>query len=201
MRFGVFLLHRILPVPLVVEETLDLLGRGHFELLLLLDDLRETREAVDLRVHVVEHLFFELIDAFLPCVLLHLPVVFQLLVARFQLVAVEMHERDEPPLLLGDQRIGHENVGVEDALDLFGVDVLAAGAHDHVFEPPLDVKPTVGREPAQVAGAEPAVGCEDFGRLLGILVVAQHDARRERHDLALLRIGRFYPCRNNRRRN
>ena len=30
MRFGVFLLHRILPVPLVVEETLDLLGRGHF---------------------------------------------------------------------------------------------------------------------------------------------------------------------------
>lgn len=32
-----FLGGSILPVPLVVEETLDLLGGGHFELLLLLD--------------------------------------------------------------------------------------------------------------------------------------------------------------------
>ena len=78
---------------------------------------------------------------------------------------------------------------VEHALDVLRIDVLSARADDHVLQAALDIEPPVLVELAQVARAEPAVGSERFGRGFGILVIAQHDARRERHDLALARPG------------
>ncbi len=64
---------------------------------------------------------------------------------------------------------------VQYEFDVFGIDVFAGRAENHVFRSALEGKPAVFVETAEVAGTEPAVGRED-GRSEGrILVVAFHD--------------------------
>ena len=100
-----------------------------------------------------------------------------------------MHQCHEAPLLFGDDRIGDIYVRIEYGFDILGINVLAAGAYDHILQAPLDIKPAVLVELAQIARAEPAVIGKDLFRRLGVLEIPEHDAGRQRHDLALPGVG------------
>ena len=73
-------------------------------------------------------------------------------------------------------------VGVDELLDLTGVDVLAA-PDDHVLEPPGDLEIAVLVLAAEIAAVEPAVGVDGLGGGLGHLVVALHDVVAPGHEL------------------
>ena len=100
-----------------------------------------------------------------------------------------MHEGYQTPLLLRDDRIGDADVRVQHCLDVLGVDVLAAGAHNHILQAALDIEPSVLVELPEVARAEPAVGREDLLRGLGILEITHHRTRRAGYDLTLPGLG------------
>src|ERR1700722_9122653 len=72
-----------------------------------------------------------------------------------------------------DSGLEHVRMGVDDLLDFFGVDVVAAGLH-HVLAPVHDVEETVLVELADVAGQEPGVAKRLLG-LLGPIEVADGD--------------------------
>ena len=82
-----------------------------------------------------------------------------------------------------DGAFQHAGLGVEEGLDLLGVDVVAAG-DDQVLVAPDDVDMAVGVDPAQVAGDEEAVGAEFRRRPVRHPPVAQEDVRAAHLDLA-----------------
>ena len=85
-------------------------------------------------------------------------------------------------------------MGVEGALDLGGVDVLAA-RDDHVLDAVVDVEIAVRVHVACVAGADPALGVLGLRGRLGVVVVAGHVVAREDRDLADLADGQFVSVR------
>ena len=100
-----------------------------------------------------------------------------------------MYQGDKLAVLFGNDRLGNELIAVEHLLDIFGVDVLARWADNHILKTTLDIYPALVIDVAKVAGAEPAIlgkGC-----LCGLLVsvIALHTARCERNNLALLGLG------------
>ena len=82
-------------VALGIEETSDLLRRSLDELLLLLHDLGDTRETIDLGIHIIDDLLLEIL---LPILEILLPAV----ELGFESVGIEMHERSE------ERRVGKE---------------------------------------------------------------------------------------------
>ena len=94
-------------------------------------------------------------------------------------------------LLVGhtdDLNVPHLGMGVDELLDLLGVDVLTA-ADDHVLEAARDEVVSVGTAAGQVARVEPAVGVDGLGGGLGHLVVALHDVVAAGHELAVDPVG------------
>ncbi len=79
--------------------------------------------------------------------------------------------------------LADEGVGLEDALDLGGGDVLA-GADDHVLQPPHDGEPALVVEDAEVAGGEPAA--TDGPPRLGLVAVAHEQLGAAEQHLARL---------------
>jgi len=100
---------RVLPrssglLLLAVEETLDFVRRGFDEVVLLLDDLRDTRKTVDLGIHEIQNLFFKLFGLGLQRLFLGGPLLAPVVDHAFDLVAVEVHEGHQTALLFGDDR-------------------------------------------------------------------------------------------------
>ena len=81
-------------------------------------------------------------------------------------------------------------VGVDEFLDLLGVDVLAA-ADDHVLQPPGDAVAAVFVPAGQIAGVQPALLVNGGGRGLGHLVVAFHGVVAARAELAVDAVRHF----------
>src|SRR5215472_8138699 len=80
------------------------------------------------------------------------------------------------PVLVGDaddHAVAHARAGVEHALDLGAVHVLAAG-DDHVLEPVQDIHEALGVRAADVAAADPAVGGLRLRGGLGPVEIAAH---------------------------
>ena len=83
-----------------------------------------------------------------------------------------------PPPLVGHadhEHVGHRRVAVEHALDLLGVDLLAAGV-DRRRPAAEQLHGAVLGDGGEVAGDQPAlavVGEERGGRLLGVVVVPE----------------------------
>src|SRR5581483_10448543 len=69
--------------------------------------------------------------------------------------------------------VAHVGVGVEELLDLPGVDVLPA-PDDHVLDAADDVDVAVLVHRGQVAGVHPAALVDGLGRALGVVPVARH---------------------------
>ena len=69
--------------------------RGFDEVVLLLNDLRDTRETVDLGIHEIQNLFFELFGLGLQRLFLGGPLLAPVVDHAFDLVAVEVHEYRE----------------------------------------------------------------------------------------------------------
>ena len=82
-------------------------------------------------------------------------------------------------MCIRDRRIGHADdlhvpdlgMGVDEVLNLLGVDVLAA-ADNHVLDAAGDFEVALGRAAGQIAGVEPAVLIDGGGCGLGHFVVA-----------------------------
>ena len=72
-----------------------------------------------------------------------------------------------------DLHVVDVRMGVEELLDLAGIDVLAA-ANDHVLEATGDLVVALVIDGGEVAGVEPAVGVDGVGGGVGHVVVAQH---------------------------
>ena len=83
-------------------------------------------------------------------------------------------------------RLADLGMGVEELLDLAGIDVFAA-ADDHVAGTAGDVEAAVFAHDAEVAGVQPAVGLDDFARCLR--------GRRRSPSSARSRERRFRPAR------
>ena len=91
-------------------------------------------------------------------------------------------ERDERGAHLAEPRIGNADdlrgrdggMREQHLLDLGRGDVLAAHP-EGVLDAPDHAQPALGRENADVAGAQPAVGREGLGGRFRVLVVAAHD--------------------------
>ena len=58
-------------------------------------------------------------------------------------------------------------------LDLFGINILSIGEHDHFLAPPGDKEIAAGIEVAQIAGVEPAVA-QHLSRGLGTIPISLH---------------------------
>src|SRR5205823_7326598 len=69
--------------------------------------------------------------------------------------------------------VGHVGVGVEELLDLPGIDVLST-ADDHVLDAADDVDVAVGVHRGQVAGVHPAAAVDGLSGALGVVPVAHH---------------------------
>src|SRR5215469_15167701 len=90
----------------------------------------------------------------------------------------QLHPRAE---LFAVLQVGHPDdldvldlrVGVQEFLDLAGIDVLTA-ADDHVLDPPDDVQVAGLVHHGQVAGVHPAGGVDGLGRLGWLVPVAEH---------------------------
>src|SRR5439155_14709203 len=80
-----------------------------------------------------------------------------------------------------DRHVRHLRVASQHALELGGVDVLAAG-DDHVLDPVADVEEAVRVDVAGVTGVEPAIPHHDRG-VLGPPPVAGHEAASPVDDL------------------
>ena len=83
-----------------------------------------------------------------------------------------------------DDRFGDERAPLEDGLDRLRRDLLSAGRHQQILLAIGDRQVAVGVDRADVAGVKPAV-LEDLGRGLRLVVVAAHDVRAAREDLAV----------------
>uniref|UniRef100_A0A0N4Z3R1 Transcriptional regulator n=1 Tax=Parastrongyloides trichosuri TaxID=131310 RepID=A0A0N4Z3R1_PARTI len=81
--------------------------------------------------------------------------------------------------------LGHGRMLEQGALDLSGIDVLAAG-HDHVLDAVANIEIALGVQAARVAAAEPAVGVQRRPRFVLGAPIAQHGPRRANGDLARL---------------
>src|SRR5690606_33566933 len=97
-----------------------------------------------------------------------------------ELAPVGSLHRDECGQVLAlvpvDDHLADERVGLEQALDLLGRDVLSARGDDDVLLAVGDPQVAVLVDLADVAGGEPAVGAEHGGGLIGAVVVALHHA-------------------------
>src|SRR3954470_2704652 len=71
--------------------------------------------------------------------------------------------------------VGDVGMGVEELLDLTGIDVLAA-ADDHVLDPPDDIDVAVVGHHCLVAGVHPARAVDRVGGPFGVFPVAEHHA-------------------------
>ena len=79
-----------------------------------------------------------------------------------QAFVVEMHQCHEALLVLIDHRFADVLELVDDGLDLFGIDVLAARAEDHVLGAALDEDETIRIDHAEVPGAQPSILAQDL---------------------------------------
>ena len=86
-------------------------------------------------------------------------------------------------VLLKHQDLLHQPVPVEHVLQLLRGHVLAVAQDDQVLLAAGEVEEILLVHVAAVAGAEPAVLCENLRRLLRILVVSHHDGRALHLDL------------------
>ena len=82
---------------------------------------------------------------------------------------------------LGDERMAPELV-----LNRLGRDALPAGGDDEVLLPIGDRQVALSVKGPDIAGVKPAVWLEDGSRRLGPAVIAAHDVRTAREDLAVL---------------
>jgi len=74
-----------------------------------------------------------------------------------------------------DDRSSHDGgMGVENVLDLAGIDILAA-ADDHVLAPALNAAISVLVETPQIAGVKPAFGIDCRSRRFRIVEIVFHD--------------------------
>src|ERR1700688_1808851 len=74
-----------------------------------------------------------------------------------------------------DDRSSHDGgMGVENILDLAGIDILAA-ADDHVLAPALNAAISVLVETPQIAGVKPAFGIDCRSRRFRIVEIVLHD--------------------------
>ena len=91
-------------------------------------------------------------------------------------------EHDRGAQLLAELLVRHAEalhvldrwVGVEELLDLAGIDVLAAADH-HVLDPADDVAEALGVDDGEVAGVHPAGGVDRLGGAQRVVPVAAHD--------------------------
>src|SRR6266478_5869653 len=63
-------------------------------------------------------------------------------------------------------------------------DVLAARSHQNLFLAARDIEETIAAEPAEVAGAKPAL-VQDLGGCSRVLVIARHNVRSTSENLAV----------------
>src|SRR5215467_3167674 len=98
-----------------------------------------------------------------------------------------------------DLYVADLRVGIEEFLDLTGIDVLTA-ANDHVLDTPNNIDIAINIHCRQVAGMHPVGLIDSTSRLLRIIPVAQHNAiascaeltrLANRDDLTRLRINNF----------
>lgn len=86
------------------------------------------------------------------------------------------------------------SLGVQDVLDLAGVDVVAGG-DDHPLGPAPEVDEALLIHDAEVAGIDPGeavrVMAEGLGGLVGVVHVLLHDGGARQQDLALLAVGQL----------
>src|SRR3954454_6467108 len=103
---------------------------------------------------------------------------------------------DEPDDLLtpalgshaGDRDLGDGRMVLERRLDLAGIDVEPT-ADDELLRAPGDLEAAVPVvDPAEVAGAKPAVAGQRLGRRVGAVPVAVEDLRAAHEDLAVLAV-------------
>src|SRR5260370_15992016 len=76
-------------------------------------------------------------------------------------------------------------MGVENVLDLAGIDILAA-AYDHVLAPALNTAIPVLVETPQIAGVKPAFGIDCRSRRFRIVEIVFHDGVSASADFAYL---------------
>ena len=81
-------------------------------------------------------------------------------------------------------------MGVDEVLNLLGVDVLAA-ADNHILDAAGDFEVALGRAAGQIAGVEPAVLIDGGGCGLGHFVVALHDVVALGAELAVHLVGQI----------
>ena len=101
------------------------------------------------------------------------------------LVVVGVYQGDQlAGLALDDDALlNHEHV-VQTVLNLFGIDVLAVGAEEHVLLAALDVQVAIGVDDTIVARVIPSVSVERLGSSLRVLEIAQHGVGATREYLA-----------------
>ena len=99
-------------------------------------------------------------------------------------VHVGMDEAHELVVALDDDALVDHHHRVELVFDLLGIDVLSVGAEKHVLDASADEDVALTVDGGEVAGVKPSVLVEHGVAGLGILVVAQHDVRAAREDLA-----------------
>ena len=145
------------------------MGRRLFEVVFLLLDGGYFGGFVDLRIDVFYYVGLDILHG-------RGKVVPEFVVAFLQFGPVETDECHEFALLLRHDGVAYQKMAVQNAFDILRVDVLAVRPDYHAAEPPLDVEESVRVEGAEVARAEPTVGCENLRGEFRILVVSQHCA-------------------------